>query len=49
MAAFLGLLLVNGAVSPPGNGGGAATGSTAGVAAETGVVGLGIVNLMIFV
>ena len=43
--AFPGLLLVTGVFSPPGNGAGAA----AGAATEVGVVGLGIVDVVIFV
>ena len=43
------LLLMNGVVSPLGDGGGAAVGSAAGEVAEAGVVRLGIVDLMIFV
>ena len=42
--AFLGLLLVNGAVSLLGDYGGAAAGSTAGAVTETDIVGLGIVK-----
>ena len=43
------LLLMNGVVSPLGDGGGAPAGSTPGAEVETAGVGLGVVDVIIFV